>query len=657
MPCADLIAAVQADDVPALRAAVAACSRAEELNEPDGDGICAFLGASLRGHVECMKMLVDAGCDAAAKSPGGQNALMAAAHSGVPAALRMAMEAEWCELDAKSSSGETAFLIACRMGHTEIMEMLVDKGCDTEVTCSQGRNALMAAAYSGVLAALRMAMQAEWCELDARDDNSVTAFLVAANQGHADSMQMLADAGCDTAAAGALGSALSNAVVSHVPAAVRLALDKGWGELEARNDDTFTVFLRACLEGHTEIMEMLFDVGCDASAKLSDGTTAMDLAKEQAERDNDDTLVNRLRELLHERNTQQKIAALKQEAHELMEYDRFAHAAALLTQALRLKPGGEELQALREEAKARAAEQLEERQRRAAKAEAELMAMVEEEKAGKQNSKKKQEKMKINQSDKETSKQMEEMKSAEAEKKKKTKREKRVRQRQKQRVAKLATAEVQGVSDAENAKAETKQADKETAEEELPGEMMSSAEAEEKQQRKREKRARQKQRQRAAKLAATPHEQHEEHEEHDKPDTEALDSHEHEPTDGHPTEPEPEPLSGCDELERLMALQLEPETIRQINQLPEGEVADEHFIAVPVEGNSQSKPASGSQLSPEEEEQYWTRLAAMKTKFEPFATACINRLAACVSHGMRCFFSLSALMSGLVWAQVQAAGH
>ena len=51
MPCADLIAAVQYDDVPALRAAVRACST-EELNEPDGDGICAFLGASLRGHVE-----------------------------------------------------------------------------------------------------------------------------------------------------------------------------------------------------------------------------------------------------------------------------------------------------------------------------------------------------------------------------------------------------------------------------------------------------------------------------------------------------------------------------------------------------------------------------------------------------------------------------
>ena len=46
-----------------------------------------------------------------------------------------------------------------------------------------------------------------------------------------------------------------------------------------------------------------------------------------------------------------------------------------------------------------------------------------------------------------------------------------------------------------------------------------------------------------------------------------------------------------------------------------------------------SQPESTpSQLSPEQEEEYWTRLAAMKTQFESFATSYIKTLDACVPH-------------------------
>ena len=39
-----------------------------------------------------------------------------------------------------------------------------------------------------------------------------------------------------------------------------------------------------------------------------------------------------------------------------------------------------------------------------------------------------------------------------------------------------------------------------------------------------------------------------------------------------------------------------------------------------------------SQFSPEQEEEYWTRLAAMKAQFESFATSYIKTLDACVCH-------------------------
>ena len=47
-----------------------------------------------------------------------------------------------------------------------------------------------------------------------------------------------------------------------VPAAVRLAMEKRWGELEARDDKNGdTAFLVACLEGCVECKQLLADAG------------------------------------------------------------------------------------------------------------------------------------------------------------------------------------------------------------------------------------------------------------------------------------------------------------------------------------------------------------------------------------------------------------
>ena len=46
----------------------------------------------------------------------------------------------------------------------------------------------------------------------------------------------------------------------------------------------------------------------------------------------------------------------------------------------------------------------------------------------------------------------------------------------------------------------------------------------------------------------------------------------------------------------------------------------------------ESTPSRSAPISPEQEEEYWTRLAAMKAQFESFATSYIKTLDACVWH-------------------------
>ena len=86
-----------------------------------------------------------------------------------------------------------------------------------------------------------------------------------------------------------------------------------------------------------------------------------------------------LRELLYERKTQQKTAALQKEAHDLMGAERFQEAAAVFTKALVHKPTCAELQAALGKAEARAAVKREKQERAAAQAEVQLLAMLDDE--------------------------------------------------------------------------------------------------------------------------------------------------------------------------------------------------------------------------------------------------------------------------------------
>ncbi len=183
-----------------LRGASAAIRNTKVFGERNSEGQKMFLLACSIGHVECMQLLVDAGCNTTVTDNNGANALIHAALSGVAAAVSTALAAGWCELEARDENGATAFLAACYSGSIECMQLLVDAGCNTTVTRNCGSNALMHAARSGVAAAVSTALAAGWCELEARDEDGDTAFLVACYSGSIECMQLLVDAGCETAA-------------------------------------------------------------------------------------------------------------------------------------------------------------------------------------------------------------------------------------------------------------------------------------------------------------------------------------------------------------------------------------------------------------------------------------------------------------------------
>eukprot|EP01044_Picomonas_judraskeda_P009201 COSAG03_NODE_1105_length_4804_cov_14.592561_3_plen_748_part_00 len=252
-------------------------------------GETPFLLVCWTGHVQCMQLLAEAGCDTATINNNGLNALMFAADSGVAAPVRAALAAGWCELEARDNDGSTAFLYSCTKGNVECTELIVEAGCNTAANNNNGINALMCAAMSGVqryiaraimswvpAASVRAVLAAGWCELEATDNHGRTAFLLACGVGDVACMQVLAEAGCNTATINNYGvSALMVAAESGVAAAVRAALAAGWCELEARSIFGNTAFLRACDKGHVECMQVLAEAGCNTATINNNGVNAL----------------------------------------------------------------------------------------------------------------------------------------------------------------------------------------------------------------------------------------------------------------------------------------------------------------------------------------------------------------------------------------------
>jgi hypothetical protein len=128
------------------------------------------------------------------------NALRQVAASGDAAELR-ALLPNVEDVDARSSDGLTAFLLACGNGQVECMEILRDAGCDVSATSTDGSTALLMAAGHG-----RCPWTLQWLlnegevELEARNDLGLTAFLCTCATGQVKCMEVLRDAGCDVTA-------------------------------------------------------------------------------------------------------------------------------------------------------------------------------------------------------------------------------------------------------------------------------------------------------------------------------------------------------------------------------------------------------------------------------------------------------------------------
>jgi ankyrin repeat protein len=128
-------------------------AKGEDVKARDKDGWTALHHATLGGvHDDVMRLLIRAGAEVNARTPGGETPLMFSARKGKVEEVRTLIEAG-ADVNLANKSGETALIMVSGLGHSEeeakaVTELLLRAGADANAKDSSGKTAMRLAKES-----------------------------------------------------------------------------------------------------------------------------------------------------------------------------------------------------------------------------------------------------------------------------------------------------------------------------------------------------------------------------------------------------------------------------------------------------------------------------------------------------------------------------
>jgi len=153
-----------------------------------------LLGATLGGHEENARLLLDAGADLWQRFTPGRTLLHVAAQNGTRELIRLFIE-KGMDPNALDEKGSTAAAWAAQRGHVEALELMLELGMDIDKSNIDGRTPLLLATLNGHINAVTFLLDhgANINALDAKYE--ANALRAALQNGHEDIVELLIERG------------------------------------------------------------------------------------------------------------------------------------------------------------------------------------------------------------------------------------------------------------------------------------------------------------------------------------------------------------------------------------------------------------------------------------------------------------------------------
>ncbi|KFZ24911.1 hypothetical protein V502_00588 [Pseudogymnoascus sp. VKM F-4520 (FW-2644)] len=236
--------------------------------------------ASLRGHEQIVKLLLDKGADggheqvvklllnkgADVNAQGGYhgNALQAASVGGHEQVVKLLLN-KGSDVNAQGGYHGNALQAASVGGHEQVVKLLLNKGSDVNAQGGHHSSALQAASAGGHEQVVKLLLN-KGSDVNAQGGYHGNALQAASVGGHEQVVKLLLNKGSDVNAQGRHhGSALQAASVGGHEQIVKLLLNKG-ADVNAQGGPYSNALQAASAGGHGQVVKLLLDKGADVNA-------------------------------------------------------------------------------------------------------------------------------------------------------------------------------------------------------------------------------------------------------------------------------------------------------------------------------------------------------------------------------------------------------
>ena len=220
--------------------------------------------ASLYGHYDIAKALIDNGALVNLRADDGFNALMEAVRTDNIEIAKLLINNN-SDINIKNKDGENMIMIACENGNEKMFNLLVENNADINEKSSWGASALIYASKKGNINIMKYLID-NGIDVNGKADYNGDTPLIWAVTGKNpyEASKLLIENGADVNATNDGGVAPATILAGSVPKVVKLLKDNG-ADLDTKFADYYPPIAIAAGEGNLEIVKALVENGADVN--------------------------------------------------------------------------------------------------------------------------------------------------------------------------------------------------------------------------------------------------------------------------------------------------------------------------------------------------------------------------------------------------------
>ena len=179
-------------------------------------------------------------------------------------------------LDAQNTNGETALWLACAYRQQDSIRILLDAGCNTNITNNNGETSLYAALFGNCSKPIVQAIIDHGAVVNAANKHNETPLMIAFGRGKIDFINVLLRAGANPNNIDAVGNAcLHHAVGGDCSKEVLQAIINHGADVNTQNKDNVTALMITCRKGNMDAINALLKAGADPSIIDANGASCL----------------------------------------------------------------------------------------------------------------------------------------------------------------------------------------------------------------------------------------------------------------------------------------------------------------------------------------------------------------------------------------------